>query len=181
MPKCASSPAAITTTLDCHRSNIDLLNRSCGALSPAHVRTEFARLVRIAPPMPQAMTFNAELAHQIAYKDSPRDKARYFEGREHEITQFLYGLAASEDRDQAIFRIYQGAPGCGKTSLANHLAETTEDAVFIKLQDRHLTDFHAMMRHIPRRRVPSRRALRHHGNALGRCRRRTAGRTRANQ
>ena len=94
------------------------------------------------------MTFNAELAHQIAYMDSPRDKARYFEGRAHEVTQFQYGLAASEDRDQAIFRIYQGAPGCGKTSLANHLAETTEDAVFIKLEDRHLTDFHAMMRRI---------------------------------
>ena len=94
------------------------------------------------------MTFNAELAHQIAYKDSPRDKARYFEGREHEITQFLYGLAASEDRDQAIFRIYQGAPGCGKTSLAAHLAETTEEVVFVKLSRRHMIDFPIMMERI---------------------------------
>ena len=94
------------------------------------------------------MTFNADLAHQIAHKDSPRDKARYFEGRAHEITQFHYGLAASEDRDQAVFRIYQGAPGCGKTSLAAHLAETTQDVVFIKLSDRHLTDFTTMMERI---------------------------------
>lgn len=94
------------------------------------------------------MTFNANLAHQIAHKDSPRDKARYFEGREHEITQFQYGLAASEDRDQAIFRIYQGAPGCGKTSLAAHLAETTPDVVFVKLLNRHLTDFATMMERI---------------------------------
>ena len=94
------------------------------------------------------MTFNAELAKQIAFEDIPRDEARYFEGRAKEIEQFRFSLNASTRRDQAVFRIYQGAPGCGKTSLAAHLAKITPDAVFIKLSDRHLTDFASMMERI---------------------------------
>ena len=64
------------------------------------------------------MSFDDKLARLIAHIDSPRDKARYFEGREHEITEFRHGVEAAENRDQAIFRIYQGAPGSGKTMLA---------------------------------------------------------------
>lgn len=33
------------------------------------------------------MTFNAELAQQIAFEDIPRDEARYFEGRAKEIRE----------------------------------------------------------------------------------------------
>ncbi len=91
------------------------------------------------------MRFNTELAHQIAHVDSPRDEARYFEGREEEITLFNNGLMSSMAREQAIFRIYQGAPGCGKTSLAAHLAETNENAVFIKVRHHHMVDFPALM------------------------------------
>lgn len=94
------------------------------------------------------MTFNADLARQIAFEDVPRDEARYFEGRAKEIENFRYSLNASTRRDQAVFRIYQGAPGCGKTSLAAHLAETIEDAVFIKLSRRHVTNFASMMERI---------------------------------
>ena len=94
------------------------------------------------------MTFNAGLARQIAFEDIPRDEARYFEGRAKEIENFRYSLNASTRRVQAVFRIYQGAPGCGKTSLAAHLAKTTEDAVFIKLSRRHLTSFESMMERI---------------------------------
>lgn len=94
------------------------------------------------------MTFNAELARQIAFEDVPRDEARYFEGRAKEIENFRHSLNASTRRVQAVFRIYQGAPGCGKTSLAAHLAQTTEDAVFIKLSRRHLTSFASMMERI---------------------------------
>lgn len=96
----------------------------------------------------QTMTFNAELAQQIAFEDIPRDEARYFEGRVKEIEQFKFSLNASTRRVQAVFRIYQGAPGCGKTSLAAHLAKITPDAVFIKLSRRHLTDFPSMMERI---------------------------------
>ena len=94
------------------------------------------------------MTFNADLARQIAFEDVPRDEARYFEGRAKEIENFRHSLNASTRREQAVFRIYQGAPGCGKTSLAAHLAQTTEDAVFIKLSRRHLTSFASMMERI---------------------------------
>ncbi len=94
------------------------------------------------------MMFNADLARQIAFEDVPRDEARYFEGRATEIENFKHSLSASTRRDQAVFRIYQGAPGCGKTSLAAHLAKTTEDAVFIKLSRRHLTRFASMMERI---------------------------------
>ena len=94
------------------------------------------------------MTFNADLARQIAFEDVPRDEARYFEGRAKEIENFRHSLNASTRREQAVFRIYQGAPGCGKTSLAAHLAKTTEDAVFIKLSWRHLTSFASMMERI---------------------------------
>ncbi len=94
------------------------------------------------------MTFNADLARQIAFEDIPRDEARYFEGRTKEIDNFRYSLNASTRRDQAVFRIYQGTPGCGKTSLAAHLAKTTDDAVFIKLSRRHLTNFASMMERI---------------------------------
>ena len=94
------------------------------------------------------MRFNTELAQQIAHVDSPRDKARYFEGREEEITLFEYGLQSAMAREQAIFRIYQGAPGCGKTSLAAHLAETNESAVFIRVRHHHMVDFPALMARI---------------------------------
>ena len=92
------------------------------------------------------MSFNAELAEEIAYRESPRDKARYFEGRTHEIRQFDNSLDMSLRREQAIFRIYQGAPGCGKTSLAQQLAETRKDlAAFIKLTSSDLTDYGTML------------------------------------
>ena len=91
------------------------------------------------------MRFNTELAHQIAHVDSPRDEARYFAGREEEITLFKNGLQSSMAREQAIFRIYQGAPGCGKTALAAHLAETNENAVFIKVRHHHMVDFPSLM------------------------------------
>ncbi|MCZ0943304.1 MAG: ATP-binding protein [Gammaproteobacteria bacterium] len=94
------------------------------------------------------MTFNAELAQQIAFEDIPRDDARYFEGRAKEIEEFKFSLNASTRRAQAVFRIYQGAPGCGKTSLAAYLAKINPDTVFIKLSDRHLTDFASMMERI---------------------------------
>ena len=94
------------------------------------------------------MPFNTELARQIAFEDIPRDDARYFEGRVKEIEAFNLSLNASARRLQSVFRIYQGAPGCGKTSLAHHLAETTPSAVFVKLSDEHLTDFPAVIRRI---------------------------------
>ena len=83
--------------------------------------------------------FNIDLAQKIAYKVSPRDQAMHFAGRGVEIEMFRNALSASLDREQSIFCIYQGAPGCGKTSLAHHLAKTMrDDVVSVKISPHNL-------------------------------------------
>lgn len=67
------------------------------------------------------MAFNRELAAEILRSDD-RDRARFFAGRQQEIQSFDDALFGACQKKQAIFRIFQGAPGCGKTSLAAHLA-----------------------------------------------------------
>ena len=93
-------------------------------------------------PAHRQTDFNAALAQKIAHETSPRDAALHFVGRHDEITKFTNrGLKGCLDREQSIFLIYQGAPGSGKTTFANHLAQTMQDdAVFIKVEPHHLTD-----------------------------------------
>ena len=74
------------------------------------------------------MPFDRELATEIL-NSRDRDTALFFAGRKAEIRAFERAVAEASQYKQATFRIYQGAPGCGKTSLAHHLADTCVDKV----------------------------------------------------
>lgn len=77
------------------------------------------------------MTFNRDFATRII-NQGDRDVALFFAGREAEIARFDSALRETSGKRQAVFRIFQGAPGCGKTSLAAHLrANRTTDALFV--------------------------------------------------
>ena len=102
------------------------------------------------------MGFERALAEQFQKSDD-RDVALFFAGRGREIEQFddAVDAAGAVDEDgnrvkrQALFRIYQGAPGCGKTSLARHLANTRGDRiVFVPIELKHLRDDGLLMRRI---------------------------------
>ena len=80
------------------------------------------------------MGFDEQAAYRFSVSDD-RDIAPFFAGRRREIRKFddaLDGL--TPDRRATVFRIYQGAPGCGKTSLLNHLREHhAGEALFVKV------------------------------------------------
>ncbi|MDE0420545.1 MAG: hypothetical protein OXK76_06610 [Gammaproteobacteria bacterium] len=62
-----------------------------------------------------------------------RDLAPFFAGRDDEIRRFDEALRNAK-RGASVFRVYQGAPGCGKTSLLNRLMDIRSDvALFIDL------------------------------------------------
>ncbi len=85
------------------------------------------------------MTFNAELAEQLLQRRD-RDTAPFFAGRHDEIRRFDAALRESEHGgEQAVFRVYQGAPGCGKTSLVGRLRQIrSEGALFVDIRKRQL-------------------------------------------
>lgn len=73
------------------------------------------------------MAFNAALASRIE-KGGDRDVAPYFAGREREMSHFDDALVEADyKKKQTVFRVFQGAPGCGKTSLLHHLRETRRE------------------------------------------------------
>ena len=84
------------------------------------------------------MSLDTDLAERLLGTDD-RDVARFFAGRQTEIASFDAAVRFAADKPQATFRIYQGAPGCGKTSLANHLARTrSKDLLFVTVDPEHL-------------------------------------------
>lgn len=94
------------------------------------------------------MAFNHELARAIV-RGRDRDFARFFAGRQSEIDRFNDALAELGDRDEhdpaASFLIYQGAPGCGKTSLVAHLQRQSPDGVlFVRVDEEHLASMSAL-------------------------------------
>ena len=90
------------------------------------------------------MTFNYELAQRILDLGD-RDTALFFTGRDEEIRQFESALRASALKEQAVFRIYQGAPGCGKTSLLARLREQPPDGVlFVEVEEEDLASLSAL-------------------------------------
>ena len=103
------------------------------------------------------MAFNAELATALLLDDD-RDVARFFAGREAERKVFTDAVTLAGRRSQALFRIFQGAPGCGKTSLAAHLRETeAANALFVDLGVEDLVDREALarrVRHVAGRAAP---------------------------
>ncbi|MDE0192980.1 MAG: hypothetical protein OXQ90_16625 [Gammaproteobacteria bacterium] len=96
------------------------------------------------------MAFNRQKTDELStHRD--RDATPFFAGRADEIDQFDRALTelVSQPGDQAVFRIYQGAPGCGKTALLHHLRETRADEVFfVSVQERHLSSETALMERI---------------------------------
>ena len=78
------------------------------------------------------MTFDTELAHRIL-RQRDRDRTLFFAGRQAEIDSFDHALAEAADSCACVFRIFQGAPGCGKTSLAAHLRTLRDEALFVSL------------------------------------------------
>ncbi len=82
------------------------------------------------------MAFNAALASRIE-KGGDRDVAPYFAGREREMSHFDDALVEVDyKKKQTVFRVFQGAPGCGKTSLLHHLRETRredQDLLFVEV------------------------------------------------
>ena len=90
------------------------------------------------------MTFNEDLV-DLLLKEDDRDRARFFAGRDEAIRQFDDAIDAAGEKEQAVFRVFQGAPGCGKTSLARHLRETRGDEVlFVGVLLKHLASDDAL-------------------------------------
>ena len=68
------------------------------------------------------MPFDHELADRILRSDD-RDTALFFAGREAEIESVENAIGNAAEKRQTIFRIFQGAPGAGKTSLLDRLMD----------------------------------------------------------
>jgi len=95
------------------------------------------------------MAFNHELAADIL-DDHDRDQARFFAGRRREIQAFDKALRQADRYENAVFRVFQGAPGCGKTSLASHLArrlaeKRSRKTAFFKPTDAHMRSIEALL------------------------------------
>ncbi len=70
-----------------------------------------------------------------------RDIAPFFAGRAAEIRHFESSFNTLDwaNKRSAAFRIFQGAPGCGKTSLVEHLRQRhADDTLFVDIRNRHL-------------------------------------------
>ena len=80
-----------------------------------------------------------------------RDIAPFFAGRVAEIRHFesAFNTLGWEDKRVAAFRIFQGAPGCGKTSLVEHLRQRhSDDTLFVDIRRVHLASEEALLRQI---------------------------------
>ena len=96
------------------------------------------------------MIFNRELADELL-EDRDRDTARFFAGRNDEIKRFDAAVREAHRSKQTIFRVYQGAPGCGKTSLASHLREIrSQRMLFVGINPNHLRSANALMEQVHR-------------------------------
>ena len=90
------------------------------------------------------MTFNVQLASELMDEDD-RDTARFFVGRDNERRDFKAALWRAEGKGPAVFRVYQGAPGCGKSSLVDKLREgKPKDVAFINVGLEHLASLAAL-------------------------------------
>lgn len=94
------------------------------------------------------MTFDRELAERIS-RQRDRDRAMFFAGRNIEVQAFDDAIQETSEGGQAVFRVFQGAPGCGKTSLAAHLADiASDDALFVSLDNEDLRSRDALGRRL---------------------------------
>lgn len=74
------------------------------------------------------LAFNSDQARKFI-ELGDRDIAPFFAGRAAEIWHFESSFTTLdwENTRTAAFRIYQGAPGCGKTSLVEHHRQRYSD------------------------------------------------------
>ena len=82
-----------------------------------------------------------------------RDWAPFFAGRREEIAQFEIAHSesrafATQNMKSGIFRIYQGAPGCGKTSLLQELRRLHPELLFINIREQHLASENLLLKQI---------------------------------
>ncbi|MCY4014880.1 MAG: ATP-binding protein [Gammaproteobacteria bacterium] len=99
------------------------------------------------------MGFDKALAEAFA-RDVDRDRARYFAGRADEIARFDLRLGLLKDQVAAghtpssLAMVFQGPPGCGKTSLVDHLGKRHVDVLFVKAEKRHLVTAEKVMERV---------------------------------
>ena len=99
------------------------------------------------------MAFDHDLAQSLLRKRD-RDTAPFFAGRVAEIRRFEDALIELEERPAndpaATFLIYQGAPGCGKTSLVAHLRErrSNDELLFVTVRPEDFANPNALIRQI---------------------------------
>lgn len=99
---------------------------------------------------PLTTDFNTAAAERFAEQDD-RDEAWFFAGREAERRAFAAAArqafvpASDGGRPRAVFRIFQGAPGCGKTSFVRRMETERDDLLFVLADDRHLADADTLM------------------------------------
>ena len=87
------------------------------------------------------MPFNRELAEDLAFRTGDRDDTRYFCGRAEELESFAATCIEAGRKPQSAFRLYTGAPGCGKTSLLSHIRKTHADVkelLFVPARSKYL-------------------------------------------
>lgn len=127
------------------------------------------------------MTFDHQRARELLDL-ADRDTAPFFAGRADEIDRFGSALRAAGMKEEAVFRIYQGAPGCGKTSLLHHLRNhyAADGAMFVRIDEEHLASRAALVERVQESAVGEASAGRRIGaglaQALGeRLRMRSAG------
>lgn len=100
-----------------------------------------------------AMGFKKALAEAFA-RDIDRDRALYFAGRVSEIASFDARLAMlverleSGDAASSLAMVFQGPPGCGKTSLVDHLGKRHPDVLFVRAEKRHVARAGTLMERI---------------------------------
>ena len=106
------------------------------------------REVTTEPPLPE--TFDSAAARRFADQDD-RDEAWFFAGRDAERQAFAAAARQAHEppsdggRPRAVFRIFQGAPGCGKTSFVRRMETERRDLLFVLADEQHLTDAGALM------------------------------------
>ena len=98
-------------------------------------------------------TFDSAAARRFADLDD-RDEAWFFAGREAERQAFAAAArqahtpSSDGGRPRAVFRIFQGAPGCGKTSFVRRMETERQDLLFVLADEQHLTNAGALMHRI---------------------------------
>ena len=99
------------------------------------------------------MSFDRDAAEDFI-RNRDRDEALFFAGRTAELARFnaaleeLRGLVERGQPPSSTFLIYQGAPGCGKTSLVNHLVKTRQDVLFVRAKTRQMEHEDALLERI---------------------------------